>query len=808
MIKKLLLLVLLLLSNSYLIGKTLILLDNENKPIVDIEIIILSQEIESIKTDNNGKIELKDKWITNNQVKILILGDNYEAIEQDVEVIEEETIFSPKAKPKGVRRLQNVVVRNKGKLRGSLTIDSKEMKKYLQIGINNDVASVVKNLPGVSYYGDETAELFIQGGSNAEWVSLYDHMWILNATRFRGSFTAFNPLLIETLEFYTAGYPASIGQGLSGILWLETLRPSKEDWKFYVALDKAIEFMAHGPLGENARMLINVRRTMFDNLKGLFYFQPKPKEGQVQEIPILYGDGLFKIFIDLTENDKLQYTFNFGYELLRDIANPQASQQIGIQGRNNSTSDQRSGSSLDFAPDQFLVDLNILTSLKYIRYFGDNNILTTTVSMTPRISEHREEYKTAKQNTTNKLESFPYQMTLDFTSQGFDDHQITTGLNFYQYQAKVTGTNEHKYFNDDLEKIVQKNEIKDEYTRFILGSYVMDDWSITDSLVLQGGIRMDYYEQRNQVAIQPRGGITYDITEEVLVFTRGGYYTSNNPNARDLDNIYDTKETSMEKAVHSISGIEYGYGRWFLLTEGFYKYYWDLRSIDAELKYTNNKEKHAYGGDVYLIAKERPDSIVDMFISYTLVIAYEKIKARKKNVNRFVNFLIPEVGEWYRSDDLRHHTLTTFLRIYPFRPILNWWYFVRNTSISGTLSYTSGLPRTKEITTIADRDKFYEDYPEAREDSFYDDKSDFVSRGISKFGKYNGGNWPYKIDMTFKIEQKVTSWFSWHAGIIEILYEPPFSESEDLQEAQGVIVEYLTSGWNMKGFLVGLKFNF
>ena len=63
---------------------------------------------------------------------------------------------------------------------------------------------------------------------------------------------------------------------------------------------------------------------------------------------------------------------------------------------------------------------------------------------------------------------------------------------------------------------------------------------------------------------------------------------------------------------------------WFILTESFYKYYWDLRTIDAGAKYSNNGIRHSYGGDIYLLVRERPDSIIDGFLSYTLVFLKKK----------------------------------------------------------------------------------------------------------------------------------------------------------------------------------------
>ena len=785
---KIKLLLLLLISINFVISKTLTLVDSEKAPVVNVEVIILGNQIESLKTDNNGTIEIKDEWIENDKIKILILNDDYEAIEQEVEVIAEETIFSPKAKPKGVRRLQNVVVRTKSKVRNNLTLSTEEMRKYIQSGIFNDVSSIVKNLPGVSSHGNTSSEIFIQGGSNAEWISLYDHMWILNATRFGGNFTAFNPLLIETLEFYTAGYPASIGQGLSGVLWLETLRPSKEDWRFYLAVDKGMEFMAHGPLSKNSRMLFNVRRSWIDLLGDLFFKQEKdPNIKEEDTIHPVITDGMLKLFFDLTENDKLQYVVSASYELAKSKEKFDNESYRRVNGYKKD--DKLYSKSL-------ATDVNVLTSLKYIRYFGDNNILTTTLSTTPRTANYQFELPKGDQSFENKLTSLPVQATVDFTSQGIDNHQITTGMNFYRYQVKLEGKIKNSFFNAKREWIVTRKKNNDEYSRFILGSYVMDDWNITEDLVLQTGLRLDYYEQKSDLALQPRGGIVYSLTEELSIFTRGGYYTSNNPSSIDLKNMYDVKDVTMEKATHSISGIEYNYGRWFLLTEGFYKYYWDVRSIDANLSYSNNAIKHSYGGDIYLIAKERPDSIIDGYLSYTLVFADEKVEARKAGVNLFLKPDIPKVGEWYRPDYLRHHTMSAFVRIFPFRPSFST-YAVKNISFSGDLKILSGNPYTGVVGVI-------------RKEG---------NRKLSIKGKYNEETHPASVNLSLKAEQRITSWFSWHLGVLNVLASnTQVSASYDIDKkwddsgaergGKEAIKENVNSTKGKLGFLLGFKVEF
>ena len=74
----------------------------------------------------------------------------------------------------------------------------------------------------------------------------------------------FNPLVIDSLKFFTGGYPASVGNGLSSVLQVNTKEPSTDKWHFYGTFDSAFETMIHGPVSDKVSTLFQFRRTFIE----------------------------------------------------------------------------------------------------------------------------------------------------------------------------------------------------------------------------------------------------------------------------------------------------------------------------------------------------------------------------------------------------------------------------------------------------------------------------------------------------------------------------------------------------------------
>jgi outer membrane receptor for ferrienterochelin and colicin len=104
----------------------------------------------------------------------------------------------------------------------SLKISAEEIRRVP--GTAGFVERVITALPGVAFHGsDENADLLVRGGSPDENGFFIDHIEVPNINHLPrlassgGVFSAFNPDLLQNVEFYSGAFSADYGDRLSSI---------------------------------------------------------------------------------------------------------------------------------------------------------------------------------------------------------------------------------------------------------------------------------------------------------------------------------------------------------------------------------------------------------------------------------------------------------------------------------------------------------------------------------------------------------------------------------------------------------------
>ncbi len=85
-------------------------------------------------------------------------------------------------------------------------------------GALEDISRVVDTLPGVAADPDLLATFFVRGGGPNEVLFSLDGVPLSNPFHLGGFATVFNPMLIESAQFYAGTAPASFAPALSGVL--------------------------------------------------------------------------------------------------------------------------------------------------------------------------------------------------------------------------------------------------------------------------------------------------------------------------------------------------------------------------------------------------------------------------------------------------------------------------------------------------------------------------------------------------------------------------------------------------------------
>jgi hypothetical protein len=89
-------------------------------------------------------------------------------------------------------------------------------------GVELDIFRALQNLPGVQTAGDVSARFYVRGSSSNQNLVLLDNIPIYNPFHALGIFSAIDPDMVSTVEFYKGGFPAEYSGRLSSVLKVVT----------------------------------------------------------------------------------------------------------------------------------------------------------------------------------------------------------------------------------------------------------------------------------------------------------------------------------------------------------------------------------------------------------------------------------------------------------------------------------------------------------------------------------------------------------------------------------------------------------
>jgi hypothetical protein len=140
-----------------------------------------------------------------------------------------------------------------------------------------------------------------------------------------------------------------------------------------------------------------------------------------------------------------------------------------------------------------------------------------------------------------------------------------------KYGLELTGFRTTFQFVNFKGITIQQNENTTEINSYVKGKYKLG------GLVIEPGIRLQYYQSLNDAVMEPRLGLKYNLTENIRVKAAGGRYSQNllsTTNERDVVNlfvgflsgpdesIYQKNSTTaftadkLQKSTHAVGGLE------------------------------------------------------------------------------------------------------------------------------------------------------------------------------------------------------------------------------------------------------------
>ncbi len=592
----------------------------------------------------------------------------------------------------GVFALNEVVVRS-GALTnvsrpemGVQSLSVQQMRKLPAVMGEVDIIKGILTMPGVNTAGEASVGFNVRGGAADQNLILLDQNTLFNPSHLFGFFSAVNSDMVQGVELYKAGVPASLGGRLSSVLQVTPKKGRTDKIGGSGGIGPMTSRLSiDGPVGENTTFILGTRLT--------------------------YSDWLLDALqdrIDLGASRAFFADFNGAVE-------HRFSEKDAIRVSGYLSKDE-----FQFDPDTVYSYSNQNFAVSWTHYFNDELEAT--------FSAGQDGYDFMVEGEDNPLNSYQYRFDIkqqflkaQFRQEKGDRHILTYGVHGIYYQLNPGRINPL-----GAESIVIPDQVASEKA-MDWSLFIGDEFEINEQLTMSGGLRYNLYRflgpQTLPVYAAGEPFLSENITGETVFGNGENVQTYHGPEFRfsaryALSNWSSIKAgvNSMRQNIHLLSnssvitptdtwklsdpflkpqrGIQYALGYFRNMKQGMYElsaevYYRTMQNLldyksGAQIVLNDRIEQdvlvtqgRAYGAEFYL-RKLQGKLNGSIAYTYSRSLLQTDPTERKEKINR---------SEWYPSNFDQPHNANVVINYELSRRL--------NMTMAG--KYSTGRPVTLPI---------------------------------------------------------------------------------------------------------------
>ncbi|MBT8297789.1 MAG: TonB-dependent receptor plug domain-containing protein [Maribacter sp.] len=540
--------------------------------------------------------------------------------------------------------------------------------------IEPDVLQTIQALPGIKSIDETVSNINIRGGTNDQNLILWDGIKMYQSGHFFGLISAFNPYLTDKVTLIKNGTSAQYGDGVSGVLDIETKNEIAGDF-FGGAGFNLINGDIYGqvPITNKTAFQFSGRRSLTDFFNTPTYDEFFKRAFQDTQIKGSTGSS------DDIQRDENFYFYDFTAKLLYDL-NADHKIRVSFINTNNN---------LDYSEQNLTTSSETQSRLKQRNIsFGGSMESNWSDVFATKINAYYTSYNLRSENTSANSEQVLLQenevletaLKLNTIYKLNEDLQWLNG-----YQLKETGVLNFSEvtqppYSNNIKGVLRTHSIFSE----------LEYKSPNQRLYARGGARVNYIQNLNtfkEFIIEPRLNINYELVEDFKMELQGEFKNQTTHQVVDLEQNFlgiekrrwyiadpnnDLVPLPITQSKQGSFGLNYDHHSLYVGLEGFYK---EVEGISARTQGFQseglfNEEIGSYTvkGIEFLINKKTAD--YSAWISYTY------------NTNTYTfETIVPQ--SFPNNLDIRH--TVTFAGNYNYG----------NFKIGVGLNYRTGKPYTK-----------------------------------------------------------------------------------------------------------------
>lgn len=390
---------------------------------------------------------------------------------------------------------------------GKQTMNSKDINRVVAVGGVADIAQSVQVLPGVVSSGDQGGQIYIRGGTPVMNKVLLDGMIIYNPFHSIGLFSVFDTDIIKNFDVYTGGFNADYGGRISSIMDITTRDGNRKQFGGKITASPfGAKLMLEGPI-----------RRMDEEHHGSITYVLSAKNSFLRQSS--------KVLYNYVDTSGLPFNFNDYYG------------KVAFNSLN--------GSKLNlfaFMFDDTVTRYKGSLDLKWKALGFGSNFQVVPGSSNTLIKGN---FAYSKYDIGIREDFFkPRTSSVD----GFN-----MGLNFTYFQRKniinygleILGYKTNFQFQNSVNRVIEQQENTTEFAAFIKYKLVTGnigkDSLENRTLVLEPGLRFQYYASLGEPSLEPRLAFKYNINNHIRLKGAAGMYSQNLLSAtsdRDVVNLF------------------------------------------------------------------------------------------------------------------------------------------------------------------------------------------------------------------------------------------------------------------------------
>jgi hypothetical protein len=529
-----------------------------------------------------------------------------------------------------------------------ISVSPSQIRSLPSTGGEADIAQYLTVIPGIIASGDQGGQVFIRGGSPVQNKILLDGLTIYNPFHSIGFFSVFETEAIRSVDVLTGGFNAEYGGRISAIVDIKSRTGNQRKLSGLVSASPfQAKALIEGPLkpldpetGNSISFLLTGKHSYLDQTsKQLYAYAVDPGffsfagdttlRAEDIGLPYNYTDLYGKLSINGGNGSKLDL---FGFNFTDNFVIP----GIASLGWDN----VGGGATFNLIP----VNSNII--MNGTVGYSDYNIGLTEADGRPRRSGI----------TT-------YNAMLNFSYFGANS-QLDYGFEFLGFNTDFA-----------FENLVGIRFDQQDFTTE-LSAYMKYKQQI-GSLILEPGLRFQYFASQSTALIEPRLGLKLNITDYLRLKAAGGMYSQNLiSTVNDLDivnffigflagpeetlfqpNTRTPTDNRVQQSYHGVAGLEVDLGKTATVNlEGYYKGFTQLIAINRNKLSPQDPDFMTETGEAYGLDFSLKYELSRLYLWSTYSLTYvtrdDGVQEyftnfdRRHNVNILASYLLGPEKSW------------------------------------------------------------------------------------------------------------------------------------------------------------------